>query len=623
MMIVKKNLSFYFGEEERKCQKCDCKEKFIATCFIPGCFSCFHDIEQVIAHFERSGSYLEHRLYDPTKEISFEDLHEILSLTIKEDKVTKLIIFSNCLLAQTESDQFTIINTGGSSEGKTWNTLQIAELFPENELITVGNASPTSFYHEHGILVEERYDQETGKKTYVPLGEELEQLQAQIAELKAKKEQDRTQEEKQVLEQLKRQKSELLGRSKRLVNLSGKILIFLDQPNPNLLQNLRSMISHDSKFIEFHITNRSNKGQNYTEHIVLEGFPSIIFCTAYHKLSEQEITRVFQVSPETTQKKLHESVKLYIEAKGNPTAWERKLESDLARQSLIFRILLVRAFGAKKFNSERVRKFIENRFFAMHRKLQPRNQRDISRLYALIHAHALLNFFNRETVHEGKELEVERRDVDEAFELYSEIAESNEHGVSPEVWEIFKMICDVYERKGRMGLTYWDIKEAYFEKFARPLMLNSLRNQIMPTLLDVGLVTDKENPDDRRQRLFSPKLIETNVPELTRWRLSSSSNINGNSNLSGSKVDMAKTIIFFEFFDRLDRELAQNYDSFSYVNQQKSSSNYNKTSNDNKIMIESAMSTFDPLPKGYCSICETDYGKLLEEHNRLLHPGKK
>jgi hypothetical protein len=86
---------------------------------------------------------------------------------------------------------------------------------------------------------------------------------------------------------------------------------------------------------------------------------------------------------------------------------------------------------------------------------------------------------------------------------------------------------------------------------------------------------------------------------------------------------MAKTIIFFEFFDRLDRELAQNYDSFSYVNQQKSSSNYNKTSNDNKIMIESAMSTFDPLPKGYCSICETDYGKLLEEHNRLLHPGKK
>src|SRR5579885_1141769 len=118
MMIVKKNLSFYFGEEERKCQKCDCKEKFIATCFIPGCFSCFHDIEQVIAHFERSGSYLEHRLYDPTKEISFEDLHEILSLTIKEDKVTKLIIFSNCLLAQTESDQFTIINTGGSAKGK-------------------------------------------------------------------------------------------------------------------------------------------------------------------------------------------------------------------------------------------------------------------------------------------------------------------------------------------------------------------------------------------------------------------------------------------------------------------------------------------------------------------------
>jgi hypothetical protein len=577
----------------------------------------FHELETFRNHFETFQAQDEdHVTCSPFRELSIHELGDILSLTIKEDKISKLIIFFNCLLAQTEADQFTIINTGGSSEGKTWNTLQISELFPEHELIIVGNASPTSFYHEHGILVKESYEEETGERKYVPIGEELQAIQTEISELKGKKE--KTEEERQLLEELKARKSKLIASAKRLVDLSNKILIFLDQPNPKLLENLRSLISHDRKLIELHITNRSGKGQNYTEHILLQGFPSIIFCTAYQKLTEQEITRVFQVSPETSQQKLRQTVKLFIESRSNRTAWERKLESDLGRQSLIFRILLIRALGIKRFNSEKLRSLIENRFFATHRKLQPRNQRDIQRLYSLIHAHCLLNSLRREIL-PGGELQIQRQDVEEAFELYSQIGESNEHGVSPEVWEIFKLICDLYEKSARTGLTYTEIKEGYLKQFGRPLMMSSLRSQIMPALLDVGLVMDKENPEDRRERLFTPKLAEVgkDIPELIGLRLDSSK-INSKSNFS--KRYTVNSIIFSSFFDRLDKELAQNYDSFDCVPFEKSSSNDNKPSNDNKNMIRSTVYLFENPPKGYCSVCQTAYGRLLQEHLRFSHP---
>jgi len=181
------------------------------------------------------------------KPISFKELGEILNLTIKKDEVNKIVTFLCEVSAYTDNSQFNISYNAPSSTGKSYIPTEIARLFPEEDVIEVGYCSPTAFFHDRGEWIEE-------KKGY-------------------------------------------------LVDLSRKILIFLDQPHTLLLQHLRPLLSHDKKEISIKITDKSQKHGLRTKNILLRGFPSVIFCTAGLRIDEQEATRFLLLSPEVSQKK--------------------------------------------------------------------------------------------------------------------------------------------------------------------------------------------------------------------------------------------------------------------------------------------------------------------------------
>ncbi|MCL4517579.1 MAG: hypothetical protein M1587_00090 [Thaumarchaeota archaeon] len=487
----------------------------------------FHSIEEVRNHFENFNKDEEiHQIWNPFKELTIDDLDRVLSLTVKHDKPNKIITFFNCLNSQTDDDQFTITNMGGSSEGKTWVALEVADYFPEEKQIVISNASPTAFYHEHGLLVSEATD-EFGHIHYRPIQPVIDDLFDHMEEIKQS---DKiTDKQKKELNQIKQEIAELKASAVRLVDLEGKIIIFLDQANPRLMENLRSLISHDRKFIQISITNRSARGSNYTEHIVLVGYPAMIFCTAYQKMNEQEITRTIQISPDTDQDKLNETLRLIVEKKSNEEAWYRKLDSDVSRQSLMFRIELIQALGVKQFNSERFKDQVLEKFLKTRKMLQPRHQRDLPRIYNLIHAHALMNVFTRTVdMDSSRKLEIEQVDIDEGFRIYEPIAEANEHYVSPEIWALYKeIIIPCYNAKPlyvsgsenepiskKIGVSRSEIKQAYREQKGRPLSDWALTNQIIPSLLDAGLVIDEKNPEDQRERLFTPiENISTYTPD--------------------------------------------------------------------------------------------------------------
>lgn len=54
----------------------------------------------------------------------------------------------------------------------------------------------------------------------------------------------------------------------RIVDLERKILVFLDQPNQQVLENLRPLLSHDGKELESLLTNRKS-GTNIAEKLYL------------------------------------------------------------------------------------------------------------------------------------------------------------------------------------------------------------------------------------------------------------------------------------------------------------------------------------------------------------------
>jgi hypothetical protein len=116
-------------------------------------------------------------------QISSEALLDTLGLTIKYDAENKLATFLCELSAYTENAQFNISYNAPSSTGKSYIPTEIARLFPEDDVMEIAYCSPTAFFHDVG-----QYDKE--KNSY-------------------------------------------------LVDLSHKILIFLDQPHNELLARLR------------------------------------------------------------------------------------------------------------------------------------------------------------------------------------------------------------------------------------------------------------------------------------------------------------------------------------------------------------------------------------------------
>ena len=195
------------------------------------------------------------------KPLTSSDLIKTLGITIKRDEINKLITFLSLLTSYTKDSQINISFNAPSSTGKSYIPLEISRLFPKEDVIEVGYCSPTAFFHDYGV-----FDKEKGGY---------------------------------------------------IVNLSRKILIFLDQPHTLLLQHLRPLLSHDRKEIRLKITDKSQKSGLKTKNIYLIGYPTVIFCTAGLNLDEQEATRFLLLSPEINQEKIREAIYEKIRRESN------------------------------------------------------------------------------------------------------------------------------------------------------------------------------------------------------------------------------------------------------------------------------------------------------------------
>ena len=379
--------------------------------------------------------------------ISFSDVADALGSTIRRDVATKLILFCGCLLVFTDEDQINILMAGESSGGKTYNALEVAAYFePLGDIVRkIATASPTAFFHEQG---------EWDKKL-------------------------------QVLR----------------VNLRQKILIFLDQPHYSLMERLRPLLSHDQRELLYKITDKSKKGPMRTKNVVLEGFSTVILCGARLSLDEQERTRVLILSPETSAEKLQESLRLAVAKVGDRQAFREWVDSHPLRRWLRDRVEAIHVSNVKHVIVENQEQIFE-RFINSHKRLAPRHQRDLPRILSLIKAHALLNLWSREKRGYGT-IVATQEDVDAGFGLYDLIAKPTELGLSPQIYEVYETIIKplldnetVVDRRRILSM--------YFEHYGRHLADETLRREIVPALIDCGLVSEQPDPSDRRRKLLYP-----------------------------------------------------------------------------------------------------------------------
>ncbi len=401
------------------------------------------------------------------KPLSIEALTEILGLTIKKDNMNKAVAFLCQLSAYTENSQFNVSFNAPSSTGKSYIPIEIAKLFPKEDVLELAHCTPTAFFHEMG-------------------------------------------------KEDKSKKGEIL------VDLSRKIIIFLDQPNNELLARMRPILSHDKKEIISKITDRKEKQGLRTKTVIMRGYPSVIFCTAGFKVDEQEATRFLLLSPEMDQEKIREGVSTSIEREADRESYEKRLGENQDRRLLIERLRAIKEENIEEIKITHPEK-IEKIFLGSDKKLKPRHQRDVKRLSSIIKSIALLNLWWRDK--DGKTITANEEDIDQALKIWDSISKSQELNLPPFVYDLHIDIIlplweekvekmeDEFEENKTIGLTRQEIKQKYYEITGRMLDGDKLRQHILPMLEIAGLITQESNPDDKRSRLIIPIMLDEPIQE--------------------------------------------------------------------------------------------------------------
>lgn len=397
------------------------------------------------------------------EEITTKELAKVLDLTIKHDNENKLVSFLCMLSAYTEDSQLNVSFNAPSSTGKTYIPTQVAQYFPEADVRQYGGASPTAFFHDNASFDKER-------NCYV-------------------------------------------------TDLERKILIFLEQPNPKLQENLRPVLSHDKKEIGYKITDKDKKGSNRAKNIIIRGFSATIFCSAGMRLDEQEATRAILLSPETSNEKVREGVHMATLRSANKAEFLAEIEASPERQQLKDRVLAIKQEHVDDIIVPDPAS-IERRFLNHVQSTKPRHQRDVSHLLSIIKCIALLNvWFRRDT---NGNIVATQADIDQGFDVWQKINKSQEHNLPPYTFEFYKKyIVPIYEQKnvGRspnskitgndIGVSRKEIIHRHFELEGSLPNDDILRRQILPMLEMQGLITQEKDPNDKRNKLIFPQLLET------------------------------------------------------------------------------------------------------------------
>lgn len=385
------------------------------------------------------------------KEITVDDVANVLDSTIKNNRVNKVIAFLAMLLAYTEDSQLNVMFNAQSSTGKTYITLEVAKYFPAQDVKVYGRTSKTAFYYNTSLM---KHD----------------------------------------------------DNGVFYIDLERRILVFAEQPDMQLLENLRSFLSHDLKKTPFVLTNRSKNGRNTAEEGYILGFSSTIFCSANMRIDEQEQTRSLILSPESTEETVRAGVDESIARNSNKDAYIARLDADEVRKSLMERILYIKSLNVGQIDISDS-EYLKSRFYERLHSTPPRVQRQIGHFISLVKGMALLNAPFRMV---GNKIVATNKDVDEAMKLWSVISESMFYGVPPQALDYYKnYIIPAYRtinetRKNKKGITYDELANYYFKKTGGYPNLDMVRKMFIPALQCASLISYDKDEDDKRQMLIKP-----------------------------------------------------------------------------------------------------------------------
>lgn len=335
---------------------------------------------------------------------------------------------------------------GPSSSGKTFVVTKTLKFFPKKDVWYLGRLSPTALMHGYG---------ETEIIDGVPF---------------------------------------------KVIDMSQKILVFLESPNIETITQLLPVLSHDVPEIEIRVTNKNGKGQNKTENVLVRGAPVTIFCTTGGEILKDLSTRSVITAPEITKEKIEGVLKRQREEATSP--W---LKNKISPR---FIPIVQRSLELLSNHYKNVEVFIPDfEVLEMAARMDPRIQRDQMKLFELIKSSARLHAVHRpyRESEDGEDRWIEANyfDVITGLTVFKDAEISTTSGLAPFVIDFFRHVCvPLREEQNQHTFSYVDMQRKYYEVYGNPLGIATLRLERVKPLENAGYLTSTTDELDRRTRLF-------------------------------------------------------------------------------------------------------------------------
>ena len=310
--------------------------------------------------------------------------------------------------------------------------------------------------------------------------------------------------------EIKKEINDLVSKSRILIDLQGKTLVFLDAPQIELWDRLKPILSHDKYEIEFRIT-QDKKGGHSTKNVVIRGFPACIFCSAKNErkssIWEEIETRFLITSPNTDVVKYRKANKLTAMKFGIPDFASKIISSEEDAKYAKYWI------GKIKEQIQRLYKGnknpIWNPFQEIISQLFPSNEgitmRNMQRFMTLCNIETIVNSDRNLTIEYITHTKMKKlyvitslNDIDNAIKMIGVIS------VIPS--DKLKFVADILQpciaEKLTAGVTTHELAEKYKQVYKKETTPKKILETFLTPLYHYGIVDSKENPEDRKQYLY-------------------------------------------------------------------------------------------------------------------------
>jgi hypothetical protein len=258
----------------------------------------------------------------------------ILKEAREEVRLVKQLLCT--MLSAATNNPINLAINSPTGEGKTWVIQRVGEKFPKEDVMYLAGMTEKALFHRAGRLVVQN---ELGE--YDPLDDKITKVDSEIEdklrEIEDTKDRLLRAGLKASIQNLEKDKKELQKNAKKLIDLSHKVLVFLDSPSPGLFNALMPLLSHDRYEVEYEFVDTHNGIKTKTN--ILRGWPAVIFAQAIdysHYARYPEIQRRFIVTnPQMDAAKYSTAIDLIGDRFGLPDfAYQCKVVSDADKEQV-------------------------------------------------------------------------------------------------------------------------------------------------------------------------------------------------------------------------------------------------------------------------------------------------